>query len=125
MPRDPRVQMVHSLELQAAVDEVEPGGTVDVHGDAEHFLRERFVHAEVGRRHGEVREGDLHVQRGGDHVRDEDECEAGGPGGDAEVERLVAEPVPEEDVAKKLEGAVPAGGALPGRLGGAEEVGPA
>jgi len=125
MPRDARVQVVHGLELQAAVHEVEPGGTVDVHGGAQHLLRERLVHAEVRGRHGEVAEGDLHVERGGDHVRDEDEGEAGGPGGDAQVERLVAEPVPEEQVAGDLEVAVPPGGAFAWRLGGAEEVGPA
>ena len=53
---------MHSLELQAAVDEVEPCGARHVHGGAELALREGFGVAEVGGRHGPVREGDLDVQ---------------------------------------------------------------
>lgn len=59
--RDARVQVVHGLELQAAMEEVEPGRAVDVHGGAEHLLGKGFVHAEVGRAHGEVGERDLDV----------------------------------------------------------------
>jgi len=45
---------MYGLELQAAVDEVEPGRTVDVHGGAEHFLGKRLVDAEIGGRHGKM-----------------------------------------------------------------------
>lgn len=85
MSGDARKQVVDGLELEAAVQEVEPGGTVDVHGGAEHFLGEGLVRAEVGGAHGEVREGDLDVQRGGGHVGDEDEEEAGRGRRDAAV----------------------------------------
>jgi len=40
MSRDARVQMVDDLELETAVDEVQPGRTVDVHCRPEHFLSE-------------------------------------------------------------------------------------
>lgn len=45
MSRDTRVEMMDGLELQTAVDEVQPGRTIDVHGCAEHALRETFRRA--------------------------------------------------------------------------------
>lgn len=44
---DTRVEMMDSLELQASVEKVEPCWAVDVHGGAEHLLRERFADSEV------------------------------------------------------------------------------
>lgn len=40
MSRDARVQMVDDLELKTAVDEIQPGRTVDVHCRPDHFLSE-------------------------------------------------------------------------------------
>lgn len=68
------------------------------------------MHAEVSGAHGEVGESDLDVKRGSDHVGDKDECHPCGPGGDAEVYCLVAEPVPEENVTGDLKVAMPPGG---------------
>ena len=85
---------MHGLELQAAMDKVQPGGTVHVHGGAQLALREGFGVAQVRRRHGPVRERDLHVQRHGDDVRDEDEGDAQGPAGQGAPEEAVAEDEP-------------------------------
>lgn len=87
------------LELQAAVEEVEPVGTIDIHGGAEHFLGEGLVDAEIGGAHCEVAEGDLQVQGCGDHVADHDEGEAAAYGWDGLVDDAVAKPRPEEDLA--------------------------
>ena len=100
------------LELQAAVEEVKPGRTFNVHGGAEHLLGEGLVDAKVGGAHRVVAEGDLHVQGHGDGVADQDEDEAVAKGGDAAVEQAVAEPCPEEDVADDFEPSVPPGRAL-------------
>lgn len=83
--------MVHSLELQAAMHKVEPGRARDVHGGAQLALGEGLGVAEVGRRHAPMGEGDLDVQWHGDDVRDEDEGDAEGPGGDAAPQETVAE----------------------------------
>lgn len=116
MPRDARVEVVDGLELEAAVEEVQPGGTVDVHRGAEHSLREGLVDAQVRGRHGEVGEGDLHVQRSSDHVGDQDEEDPVPPVRDGAVEHGVAKPCPEEDLPHKLEPAVPPGWPLLGSL---------
>jgi len=58
-----REQVVHGLELEAAVHEVQPGGTGDVHGRAELAHGEGFRGAEVGRAGAPVRERDLDVER--------------------------------------------------------------
>ena len=108
--------MVHGLELESAVEEVEPGGTLDVHRCAEHALWEGFGYAEVGSAHGEVGEGDLDVHGHGNGVAEEDEEDAGAGGGDGFVDGQVAEPVPEEELAGHLEVAVPPRGALAGAL---------
>ena len=77
--RDARIEVVDGLELQATMEEVQPGRAVDVHGCAKHFLREGLVDAHVGRRHGEVRECDLYVQRRCHHVGHHDESQAAAP----------------------------------------------
>jgi len=105
-----REQVVHGLELQAAVDEVEPLRAGDVHGCAELALRERLAGAEVGGAGAPVGKGDLHVERHGDQVAGEDEDGAGGPGGDV---------APEEDVEVEEEVGADAddfGGARPPHL---------
>lgn len=114
---------MYGLELQPTVEEVQPGGTLDVHGGSEHFLGKGLVDAEVGGRHGEVGESDLDVKGRGDHVGDEDERDAAGEGRDGAVEDAVAEPGPEEGLAGELEVAVPPCGALLGGLA-EEEVFP-
>lgn len=116
MPRDARVQVVDGLELEAAVEEVEPGRAVDVHGGAQHLLREGLGDAHVRGAHGEVGEGDLDVQRGGDGVADEDEGDAVPGARDGLVHYQVAVPRPEEDLADELEVAEPPGLAFLGAL---------
>ena len=76
VPRHSREEVVHGLELQTAVDEVEPGGAVDVHGGAELALGERLGVAQVRGGGGPVGEGDLDVEREGEDVADEDEGDA-------------------------------------------------
>ena len=98
--RDPGEQVVDGLELEAAVDKIQPGGAVDVHGRAQHFLWEGLVHAHVCGGHGEVAERDLDVERGGDHVGDHDEDESVPGGGDGQVDNQVAEPGPEDELAE-------------------------
>ena len=61
-----REEVVHGLELQAAVDEVEPLRAGDVHGGAELTLSERLARAEIRGAGAPVGEGDLHVQGHGD-----------------------------------------------------------
>ena len=102
---------MHGLELQPAVDEIEPGRAVDVHGGAQLALREGFGVAEIGRRHAPVRERDLHVQRHRDHVGDEDEGDAERPRRDAAPQHAVAEQHPVATHARDLDGAGPGRGA--------------
>lgn len=73
---------MHSLELQPAMDPVQPGGTIDIHRRAQLFLSKGLAGSEVRGRHPEMGECDLHVQEEGDAVGDEDEEGAGRPGGD-------------------------------------------
>ena len=87
--RHAREQVVHGLELQAAMDEIEPLRTGDIHGSAELTLRKGLAGAEVGGACAPVREGDLHVQGHGDQVTGEDEDGAGGPGRDVTPEEHV------------------------------------
>ncbi|KAI7288067.1 fatty acid desaturase [Hortaea werneckii] len=115
-------QLLGGAEV-AAVEEVQPPGTVDVHSGAQHALGKGLGDAEVRRAHGEVAERDLHVHRHGDHVADHDEAEAAPARGDALVYGQVRVPVPEEELAGDLEVAVPPGWTLPGPLQ-AEDVRP-
>lgn len=107
VPRHARVEMVDSLELQTAVEEVQPGRTVDVHGGAQHLLGKGLVDSQVGRGHGEMRQCDLDMQGGSDNVGDQEECEAATPVGDRFVHHAVAKPVPEKDLTTKFEPDVP------------------
>lgn len=100
-------EVVNSLELETAMEEIQPSRTGDVHGRAQHFLWEGLAWSEFGSGHGEVRQGDLSVERHGDHVGDEEEDQTAGVGGDGSVHDEVAEPVPEEDLAGEFEPAVP------------------
>lgn len=99
------------LELQAAMDEIQPLGAVDVHGGAQLALGEGLRFAEVGGRGGPVGEGDLRVQGHGDDVGNEDEPYAEGPGGDGAPEEEVAEEVPVAEHESDLGGARPGCGA--------------
>ena len=62
MSRDSRVQVMDSLELQPAVDEIQPLRAVHIHRRPQHLLREGLVGTEVGGGHGKVRQGDLQMQ---------------------------------------------------------------
>ena len=105
--RHARIQVVDGLELKTTVEEVEPLGTVDIHGCAKHALRERLVDTEISGAHGEVAECDLNVQGHCDGVTDHDESETAPAIGNALVQDLVAEPVPEEKLAGNLKPAMP------------------
>lgn len=114
MARYAREQVVHGLELKTAVDEIQPGRAVNVHGGAQLLLSEGLRGAEVGGRHAPVGERDLHVQRHGDNVGDENEGYADGPGGECEPEESVAEEVPVAGHEEHLGGASPGCRALVG-----------
>lgn len=94
MARYAREQVVYSLKLETAVDEVQPGGAVNVHGGAQLLLGEGLGSPEVGGRHAPVGERDLHVEWHGDDVGDENEGYADRPGWKREPEKAVAEEVP-------------------------------
>lgn len=96
MSRDTREEVVDGLELETAMEPVQPGSAINIHRGAKHPLREGFMHPEVSGRHGEVRKCDLHMQRRGDHMRDHDENEATARIGNGAVHHIVAEPYPEE-----------------------------
>lgn len=87
-------EVVDGLELETAVDEVEPGGAVDIHGGAQLALGEGFGFAEVRGGHGPVGEGDLDVEGHGDDVRDKDESDSDGPTGKGAPEEEVTKDVP-------------------------------
>lgn len=92
MSRNAREQMMNGLELKTAVNEVQPGRAVDVHGSAELALGERLVLAQIGRGHAPVRECDLNMQRHGDDVGNQDKGDANGP---------CRQCAPEEDITKQ------------------------
>ena len=85
---------MHSLELQTAVQPIEPNGALHIHCGAELALGERLCGAEVGGRHAPVGEGDLDVQEHGDAVGDQDERHAYRPGGEGTPDEAVAEEEP-------------------------------
>lgn len=87
-------EMVDSLELETAVDEVEPGRAVDVHGGSELALSEGLSLTKVDGGHSPMGQGDLDVQRHGDNVRDENEDDAGRPVRESPPEEAVAEEEP-------------------------------
>lgn len=104
-------EVVDGLELQAAVEEVEPLGAGDIHGGAQLALGEGLGGAEVGGGHAPVGEGDLDVEEHGDAVRDENEADAGRPVGEGAPEQAVAKDGPEARHEGHLEVAGPPGGA--------------
>ena len=112
----PRVQVVDNLELQAAVEEVQPLGTVDVHGGAEHLLGKGLVRAQVRGAHGEVGEADLGMERHGDRVADQKEKDSIRIGGQRLVDDEIAKPGPEEHLAEDFEVVMPPGRASLRRL---------
>lgn len=89
--RQAREQVVDGLELEAAVDEVEPGRAVDVHGGAELALRERLGLAELRRRHAPVAQRDLDVEWHRDDVRDQHEGHADRPRREGAPQQAVPE----------------------------------
>lgn len=121
--RDAREEVVDGLELQAAVDEVEPGGAGDVHGGAELALGEGLGGAEVGGGGAPVGEGDLDVQGHGDEVGGQEEEGARVPGGDGAVEEDVEVEEAVGGDAEEFGGARP-GGFAGGAGAGGEQVGP-
>lgn len=125
VPRHTREQVVHGLELEAAVEPVEPRRAVNVHGGAELALGKGLGFAEVRGRHGPVGECDLDVKRHRDNVRDEDEADADGPCGERAPDEEVAEDVPVAGHHGDFGGANPPGGRVAERRGlGREEVQP-
>lgn len=87
-----REQVVDGLELQTAMDEVEPGRAVHVHGSTQLALRERLFLAQVRMRHAPVRQGNLNVQWHRNNVRYQHECNA---------QRPCRQRAPQEDIAKQ------------------------
>jgi hypothetical protein len=87
-------QMVNSLELKTAVNEVHPRRAVDVHGGSELTLRKGFRLAEVNSRHTPVRKGDLNVKRHRDDMGNENEDDTGGPVGKTAPEKTVTKKEP-------------------------------
>ena len=120
VPRHAGEQVVDGLELQAAVDPVQPRGAVDVHGRAHLALGEGFGGAQVGGRHAPVGQGDLHVQDHGDQMRDEDEADADGPAGQRAPDEQVAEDEPVARHEHELDRARPPRCAQLGRARGAQ-----
>jgi hypothetical protein len=82
-------QVVHGLELQAAVNEVEPCRARDVHCCAQLALGERLSWAQVGGAGAPVGERNLHVQRHRDEVACDEEDGTGGPGRNVAPEQHV------------------------------------
>ena len=105
--------MVDGLELEPAVDEVEPLGALNVHSCAEHALRERLVNTQVSGAHGEMAQRNLHVHRRRHHVADQQERPTARGCRYRLVHDAVAEPEPEEDITCELEPAVPPCSSLP------------
>lgn len=72
---------MHRLELETAMEPIEPLGAVDVHSCAKLMLRERFGGSKVCGGHAPVRKSDLNVEDDGDDVRCQDKSHAVGPRG--------------------------------------------
>lgn len=73
---------------------IQPLGTIDIHRGTQLALGERFRGTQVRRWHTPVRQCDLDVEDHGDEMRDEDEGDANGPGGQCAPEKQVAEDIP-------------------------------
>lgn len=102
-----RIQVMHCLKLQSAMEEVQPSRTIDIHGGAQHSLWKGLRDAQVCCAHGEVGERDLNVDRRGDHVTDHDEDESVPGSWYRFVDCEIAEPVPEENLADNFKITVP------------------
>lgn len=63
VPRNSWIQVVDRLELQPAMEEVEPLWTVNIHGSTQHLLRKGLMDAEISGAHREVRQSDLDMKR--------------------------------------------------------------
>ena len=114
---------MHSLELQTAVQPIEPDGALHIHCGAELALGERLCGAEVGGRHAPVGEGDLDVQEHGDAVGDQDERDAYRPAGEGAPNEAIPEEEPVRQHCHDFDRTRPARGA---EVGGAwrDEVAP-
>src|SRR5262245_17601937 len=99
--------MVHCLKLQTPMDEVQPRRAIDVHSRAQHTLREGFRNAQIRGAHCEVRERDLHVHGHRHNMRYDDEEEAVPGVRNGFIDREIAEPVPEKQLSRDLEIAMP------------------
>jgi hypothetical protein len=102
-----REQMVDSLELKSSVEEIQPGGAVDIHGGTQLALRETLSRTKIGGGHTPMAQGDLDVQEHGDTMRDEDECDSDGPSRESAPEKSVAKDSPVSSHEKDLNRASP------------------
>ena len=76
-----REQVMHSLELQTAVNPIQPCWTLDIHRRTHLTLREGLCGSEITCRHTPVAQRDLNVQDHRDKMADQDEADADGPRG--------------------------------------------
>jgi len=74
-------QVMHGLELEAAVEPVKPGRTVDVHGSAKLALGKGLSGTQIRSRHAPMGKCDLHVEYDGHGVAQHHEANANGPVG--------------------------------------------
>lgn len=102
------------LELQTAVNEIQPGRAVDIHCCAQHSLRERFLWAKICGTHGKVRKNNLNMKRRRSYMTDHDKYESGPGVRDRLVHHEVSKPVPEKYLPNHFDPPVPGRDALLG-----------
>lgn len=85
---------MHGLKLQTTMNEVEPGGTLNIHRCSQLPLSERLSLSKVGRWHCPVGQCDLYMKRRGNHVGHHNKSYAKSPSGDAVPEQTVSEEKP-------------------------------
>lgn len=100
-------EMVHSLELQTTVEEVQPGGTVNVHSRTQLPLSKGLAIAEICSGHSPMRQRDLNMQWECGDMRDENKQNSQLPGRNAAVEEDVSKKVPVAADADNLCGSSP------------------
>lgn len=83
--------MMLSLELQSAMNKVEPGRTLNIHRCSQLPLRERLSVSEVGRWHSPVGQCDLYMERCGDHVGHDNKSYAKFACGNVQPEQAISE----------------------------------
>ena len=105
------------LELETAVDEIEPWRAIDIHGGTELSLWKALGITQVGSRHGPMREGYLHVQWHSDDVRYQDESHTKRPGRDSAPKQAIAEDEPVAEHESNLRRSSPRCGAKVCRSG--------